>query len=192
MVLIASEHEVAPKDLIEAFFDALENKTSHIGTLQITLRTVTNDSAIFLVTKGKNVIWQFPLNIESLRDPHVRASITNIPLPEKKQLAQHLNRDLKINEVKVGMKGIQLTAKIIEIPPARHVFTRWGSEASVSNVKLADDTGTIRLGLWNDQIDRVQLDDEVALKNCSVTRFAGEPQLRLGRKSTMTVITPHN
>ncbi len=86
------------------------------------------------------------------------------------------------------MKGINVTAEIIEIPPTRHVFTRWESEAYVSNVKLADKTGSIRLSLWNNQIETFHVGDEVEIKNCNVSRFVGEPQLRLGSKSTMSVI----
>ncbi|MFH0897825.1 MAG: SOSS complex subunit B family protein, partial [Candidatus Bathyarchaeota archaeon] len=78
-------------------------------------------------------------------------------------------------------------AKIVEIPPTKHVFTRWDSEASVSNVKLVDETGSIRLGLWNDHIKTVQMGDEVEIKNCDVSRFMDQPQLKLGRKSTMSI-----
>ena len=93
-----------------------------------------------------------------------------------------------IGDLRYGMKGITVKAKMIEIPPAKLVMTRWGSPACVSNVTIADDTGTIRLGLWNDQIEMVNIGDEVELTNCRVARFANEPQLRLGRKSTISVI----
>ncbi|MFH0897437.1 MAG: hypothetical protein V1850_05255 [Candidatus Bathyarchaeota archaeon] len=67
-------------------------------------------------------------------------------------------------------------------------MTRWGSEAFVSSVKMVDETGSIRLSLWNNQIKMVNVGDEVEIKNCNVARFADYPQLRLGRKSTMSVI----
>jgi replication factor A1 len=86
------------------------------------------------------------------------------------------------------MKGIDVKATIVEIPPIKPVISRWGSECYVTNVKIADETGSIRLSLWNKQIDKVRVGDEVELTNCSVSRFAGQPQLRLKRKSTMSVI----
>ena len=94
----------------------------------------------------------------------------------------------KIGELRLGMKGINVKAKIIEIPPARNVITRWGSRACVSNVKIADETGSIRLSLWNNQINKIQIGDEVEVKNCRVSKFAGQPQLRFGRKSEISVI----
>jgi replication factor A1 len=86
------------------------------------------------------------------------------------------------------MRGITVKGKMVKIPPARLVLTRWGSSASVSNVTVADDTGSIRLGLWNGQIKTAHVGDEVEVNNSSVTRFAGELHLKLGRKSTISVI----
>ncbi len=86
------------------------------------------------------------------------------------------------------MKGIDVTATIVEVPPIKPVITRWGSECYVSNVMIADETGSIRLSLWNQQVDRVRVGDEVELKNCYVSRFAGQLQLRLKRKSIISVI----
>ena len=86
------------------------------------------------------------------------------------------------------MKGVDVTVKIIEVPPIKPVFTRWGSECYVSNVKIADETGSIRLSLWNEQVDKVRVGDEIELKNCYVSRFAGQLQLRLRRKSIMSII----
>jgi replication factor A1 len=88
------------------------------------------------------------------------------------------------------MKGINVTAKIIEIPPTRTVNTRFGTLANVSNMMIADDTGSVRLSLWNNQIDKVHKGDEVEVSTCKVGRFRGELQLRLGRKGTISTINP--
>jgi len=86
------------------------------------------------------------------------------------------------------MKGVKVSARIVEIPPASHVYTWSGSEAFVSNVKLADETGSIMISLWNNQIDTVHIGDKVEIKNCYVARFANKRQLRLGKNSAMSVI----
>ena len=140
---------------------------------------MNHDSATYLITKEGKVVWQFPVDLETIRNPDARARIREISMPEKVK---------KSGELRFGMKGINLLAKIVEIPPAKHVFTRWESEASVSNVKLADETGSIRLGLWNNQIDTVHIGDKVEIKNCNVARFAYNPQLRLGKNSAISVI----
>jgi replication factor A1 len=86
------------------------------------------------------------------------------------------------------MKGVDVKATIVEIPTANRVVTRWGTESYVSNAIIADETGSIRLTLWNDYINKIRVGDEVEIKNGYVSSFAGQFQLRLGRKSTLSII----
>ena len=53
---------------------------------------------------------------------------------------------------------------------------------------IADETGSVRLSLWNDQIDKVHVGDEVELKNCYVVGYRGEAQIRIGRRGTLSVV----
>ena len=187
MVLIASKHDLQPEQLVDAFVEALENKKSYYGNLKITCRTVNRDSASFLITKEGEVVWQASVNLEMITNPDAKVYIKSIPIPTKKTV--NVNRKVKIGELEVGMKGIEVTAEVTEIPPARLVNTKWGTQALVSNAKIADETGTIRLGLWNNQIKTFHVGDVVEIKNCSVSRFRDEPQLRIARKGTLSAIT---
>jgi replication factor A1 len=47
---------------------------------------------------------------------------------------------------------------------------------------IADETGTIKLCLWNEQIDSISIGDTVQIENASTSAFRGERQLRIGRK----------
>lgn len=190
MVLLASKHNVDPYRLVDAFVEAWKKQTSHCGRLTISCRGGTQESAIFLVEKGENVVGQFPVNLANLRDPSLLIKhIQHIPIPRRKQQKIYQKKQ-SIAGLRYGMKGIDVRATIVHIPPAKRVVTRWGLEAYVSNVVIADDTGSIRLSLWNKSIRMVHVGDEVELKNCSVSRFGDDLQLRLGRKSTMSVRTP--
>jgi replication factor A1 len=77
---------------------------------------------------------------------------------------------------------------IVEIPPSKSVYSRWGEPCSVSNVKLTDDTGSIRMSIWNDRIPTVHIDDRVEVKNGYVYTFQGELQLRLRKHSTLSIL----
>jgi len=188
IVTIARKHDVDPNLLVDAFVEAWENKTSQCGKLMISLRGTTRDSATFLITKEEKVIWQFPVNLENVRNPEVlKKYIQDMPVPQPLEQEEYQKKQ-PINNLRFGMKGIDVTAKIIEVPPIKPVITRWGSESYVTNVMIADETGSIRLSLWNEMGNKVRVGDEVELMNCYVSRFAGQPQLRLKRKSTMTVI----
>jgi replication factor A1 len=177
-----------PKQLIEAFIEAWRNETSHLGNLKITCREVNQDFVSFLITKGGKVVSQFPITTEILKNPeYVKNQIQYFPPPYRAQRKRD-GKQRKISELYYRMRGINVKAKIIEIPPAQQVQTRFGTKVYVSNVKIADETGSIRLSLWNDQIDNFHVGDEIELKNCYIFRYRGELQLRLGRKGTLSII----
>jgi len=186
IVLIARKYEVDPNLLIDAFVEAWRHKISHCGSLTIRCRAVNQDSATFLLTNKGKVISQFPIKQEALRIPDsFRDYIKYVPTPAPKKSEP---RHRKIDELKSGMKGVGITAKIVKIPLRKLVDTRWGGQSYVSNVSIADETGSIRLSLWNNQIDSVHVGDVVEIENGYVASFAGEPQLRLGRKGTLSTV----
>jgi replication factor A1 len=174
--------------LIDAFVEAEKNQIAHCGKLKISLRKIHQDAAIFLVTKEEKVVWQSKINLEIIRNSDMlKEHIPDIPIPhrEKKEMYQ---KKQQVADLRLGMKGVDVTAKIIEIPPATQVVTRWGSDACVSNAVITDGTGSIRLSLWNTQIDKVRVGDEIKVENGYVANFTGQPQLRIGRKGTLSVI----
>ena len=87
-----------------------------------------------------------------------------------------------------GMKKISVQAQVVETPTPSIVQTRYGNSARVSNVLISDESGKIKLCLWNEQIDMVNAGDTVQIKNASVWTFKGEKQLRVGKKGTIDVL----
>jgi replication factor A1 len=57
----------------------------------------------------------------------------------------------------------------------------------VATAIIADETGTIKLTLWNDQINQVNINDTVKVENGYVTSFKGEIQLNVGKYGKLTV-----
>jgi replication factor A1 len=58
---------------------------------------------------------------------------------------------------------------------------------TVADAMVADETGSIKLTLWNEQIDQVNINDKVKIENGYVTSFKGEIQLNVGKYGKMTV-----
>lgn len=187
IVPIAVKHDLDPKLLVNAFVEAWRNNDSKYGSLKINCRMVNEESAIFLVTKGSEVISQFPINLEALKSPEFfKNVIQHIQIPKPKKPKE--NKQMKISELRVGMKRVKVKAKIDEIPPRRLVQTMWGGRSYVSNAKISDETGSITLSLWNNQIGRFNIGDEVEIVNGVVTNFAGKLQLRLRKNSHLSKI----
>jgi len=96
---------------------------------------------------------------------------------------------LKIKELKDGMRRVDVTARVIEKSEPREVRSRYGDQMlRVADAMLSDDTGTIKLTLWNEQIDQVDVNNSVRIDNGYVTTFRGEIQLNVGRYGKLSVI----
>jgi len=96
----------------------------------------------------------------------------------------------KIKDLKDGMKRIEVEAKVEKIDPPREVLSRYKDVVHrVANATISDDTGTIKLTLWNNQIEQVKQNDTIKIANGYITSFKGEIQLNVGRYGTLTVLT---
>ncbi|MCJ7559876.1 OB-fold nucleic acid binding domain-containing protein [Candidatus Bathyarchaeota archaeon] len=86
------------------------------------------------------------------------------------------------------MKRVNVEAKVVEKSNPREVTSRYKDETyKVADAVVADDTGSIKLTLWNEQIDQVNVNDTIKIENGYVTSFKGEIQLNVGKFGKLTV-----
>jgi len=96
---------------------------------------------------------------------------------------------LKIKELHDGLKRVNIEAKVSEKSDPREVTSRFGDQKyRVATATITDETGTVKLTLWNDQIELVNVNDTVRIENGYVTSFRGEIQLNAGKFGTLTVV----
>jgi replication factor A1 len=95
---------------------------------------------------------------------------------------------LKIAELRDGMKRVNIEAKVVEKGETREVTSKFKDQTyKVATVTISDETGTIKLTLWNEQIGQVNVDNTVKIENGYVTSFRGETQLNVGKYGMLTV-----
>jgi len=94
---------------------------------------------------------------------------------------------LKINEIEPGMNNVSVEGMIIEKSEPRSVNTKYG-QRSVADVKLEDGTGTIKLSLWEQQIDLVKYGDIVSITGAYITEYRDVIQLNIPRSGTIEVV----
>ena len=187
IVLIALKHGLDPLSLTDSMVEAYRNGPQHLGDLEITYRRDNKDLHMFLLTRDGKVVSQFPLTLDLVLDPSLlRRLVEDFPVPYR-LTEDNCSRRRNIEELKFGMKKVNVGARIVEIPPRKLVTTTYGNQCYVSNAKIADDTGTIRLTLWNSQIEAFHVGDKVEIENCYVSSFGGEPQLRIRRSGAISV-----
>ena len=86
------------------------------------------------------------------------------------------------------MKRVDVKAKVVSKSDTRQVTSRYKDETyKVADAVVADETGSIKLTLWNEQIDQVNVNDNIKVENGYVTSFKGEIQLNAGKFGKLTV-----
>ena len=88
---------------------------------------------------------------------------------------------MKVIELKPGLKRVEVEGRIVDKGESRQVQTRFGETSRVADAVLTDDSGSIKMSLWNEQIDSFNVNDEVRVENGYVTSFRGEAKLNVGR-----------
>jgi replication factor A1 len=98
------------------------------------------------------------------------------------------NKKLNIKDLRNGMRRVTVEANVVEKGEPRQVRSRYKDETyMVADAIVEDETGSIKLTLWNEQIDQVEVGNKVKIENGYVTSFKGEVQLNVGKFGTMTV-----
>ncbi|MFQ6011206.1 MAG: DNA-binding protein [Nitrososphaerales archaeon] len=95
---------------------------------------------------------------------------------------------MKISELRDGLRKVDLDGEITEVPEPREVNLRTGGQARVAECLLKDDTGTVKLSLWDDQIDQVKVGSKISIENGYTNSFRGEMRLNVGRFGKLSVL----
>jgi replication factor A1 len=99
-----------------------------------------------------------------------------------------VRKKLNIKDLRNGMKRVDVKAKVVSKGDTREVTSRYKDETyKVADAVVADETGSIKLTLWNEQIDQVNVNDNIKVENGYVTSFKGEIQLNAGKFGKLTV-----
>ena len=87
---------------------------------------------------------------------------------------------MKINELNAGQGNVEVEGTIKEFGEPR-TFNKFGRELTVVNAMLEDDSGKVKLSLWNEDATRFKEGDKIKITNGYVSEFQGEPQLTSGK-----------
>ncbi|RLF17037.1 MAG: single-stranded DNA-binding protein [Thermoprotei archaeon] len=88
----------------------------------------------------------------------------------------------RIADLKPGDRRVNVRFKVLKKMAEREVFIRRDfSRHRVAELLVGDDSGTIVLTLWDDNIDKVQVNESYRIENGYVTTFRGSPRLNVGR-----------
>ena len=191
LAFISVKHRVYLGELYKALVSARIARESSCTSLTVQYRGSVDKEAIFLITEYGKIVVQFRAPEEFLQRKNICfESWMNTDIVRKQLSRQDCGSHLciMVQDLRHGMKRVNVEAEVLERPEATSVRTRHGNSAIVTNVWIADETGKVKLCLWNEQAISFAEGDIIQVKNASVSTFRGERQLRLGRTGTINVV----
>lgn len=86
------------------------------------------------------------------------------------------------------MRNLSVTGKIDSIGEPRTVNLKSGGTTTVADAMISDESGSIKLALWGDDINKVQPGDKVSIENGYINTFRGENSISVGKFGKMTKV----
>ena len=94
---------------------------------------------------------------------------------------------MNISELSVGTGNVNIEAEVLKMEAPREI-NKYGRKLRVCNVTIKDESGSIMLVLWNEQIDTVKEGSKIKIENGYVNEWKNVPQLTLGKFGKLTVL----
>lgn len=90
--------------------------------------------------------------------------------------------EAKVGELTPQSRAVNVTAKCVSKSDVREIpMGRDGSAHKVCDALVGDETGAIYLTLWDDNIEKVNVNDTIRVENGYVTLFKGSMRLNIGK-----------
>ena len=94
---------------------------------------------------------------------------------------------MQIKDLKPKQGNVDVTIDVVDVGEVRE-FQKFGKAGRVSTAIAKDESGDIKLTLWNEDIDKVKAGDKIHLTNGYVNEWQGEMQLTTGRLGKFEVV----
>jgi len=94
---------------------------------------------------------------------------------------------MKLSELQARQGNVEVQVEVVKKEEIR-TFSKFGKEGRVCNAIVKDASGEMKLSLWNEQIDQVNVGDKVKVTNGYVSEWQGEKQLSTGKFGSLEVV----
>ncbi|MCD4740268.1 DNA-binding protein [archaeon] len=93
---------------------------------------------------------------------------------------------MKVKELEAKKAVDSIEVEVVNVEESRTWSNARGS-GLVTSATVEDDTGEVKLTLWNDDVDKVKKGDKILIENGWVSEFQGDKQLSSGRFGKLTI-----
>ncbi|MAG53022.1 MAG: DNA-binding protein [Nanoarchaeota archaeon] len=93
-----------------------------------------------------------------------------------------------ISEIQPRQGKIEIESAEIISKDEPKEFEKFGNKGRVCTCTIKDDSGEIKLTIWNDDVDKYEVGDKIKIANGYCGEFQGEKQLTAGKFGTLEKI----
>jgi len=98
--------------------------------------------------------------------------------------------NMNVADLKANNNVDEIVLKIVEKSESREVQRRFGGASHVCDLVGKDADGeTVKITLWNDEIDTVEINETIKIKDGWVKEWNNELQVSTGRSGTIEKIS---
>jgi len=94
----------------------------------------------------------------------------------------------KVKDLTPTSKQVNLFAKVVNLGEQKEITPRYGSPRRLVEATIGDETATVILTLWEDQISAVAAEDVVQIDNGFVSLVRGHIRLNVGKYGTLAKV----
>ncbi|HYA11329.1 MAG TPA: single-stranded DNA-binding protein [Thermoplasmata archaeon] len=95
----------------------------------------------------------------------------------------------KVRDLTPNSKQVNVLAKVLNVGEPKEVMGKFGDPRKVCEAVVGDDTATITLSLWNEQIGTIAKDEVILVDNGYVSLVRGHMRLNVGRYGNLSKST---
>jgi len=90
---------------------------------------------------------------------------------------------LNIRDLIPGMSDVNMKLKVLDVSEPDQIITGKGVEHKILELEAGDETGTIKLVLWDDKVIPLKVGDLIQVENGFISSFKGEWRMNVGKYS---------
>lgn len=116
--------------------------------------------------------------------------VSEIIITKASKTARRGKERIPISNIRSGMMNVDPLAWVIQVGNTRQFTTKEGNEGEVVTLLLADETGSIRLNLWNErarEVSKINRGDLLSVRNAYVRTWLENVTLNLGQEGEINV-----
>lgn len=88
---------------------------------------------------------------------------------------------VKVDELTPASKRVNLNVKVLSLGDRKTIDSKFGGSRDLAEAVVGDETGTVIMTLWEDQINQIAPDDVLSVENGYVSLVRGHMRLNVGK-----------